>query len=68
MSNLPDGCTVNNIPGFRPEDEEHDIMIESLSEELQQTIKQYQQEYYLTDHDLAEVLDELKPLRRVVNG
>ena len=60
--NLPDGIKVNDIPGWREEDARREIALGSLTEELQDLINHYRQEYpALADDDIKDTLDTVKP-------
>mgnify|MGYP000955019134 CR=1 FL=1 len=62
MNNLPPGVTVNQIPGWREEDVQRDRALDNLTEELQDLIDHYRQEYpILTDDDIKDTLDTVKP-------
>lgn len=62
MNNLPPGVTVNQIPGWREEDVQRDRVLDSLTEELQDLIDHYRQEYpVLTNDDIKDTLDAVKP-------
>lgn len=62
MSNLPDGCTIYDLPGCSELDIQRDQALSIITEELQDLIDHFREQYpVLTDDDIKDTLDTVKP-------